>query len=71
MLPKNDMFRIIITKDKKVLYDETGKQNGRGLYLKKDLEVVKEAQRTKRIEKIFNTNNIEEIYNELIKKLIK
>lgn len=71
MLPKMEMFRIIITKDNEVLYDETGKQNGRGLYLKKDIDVINKAKQTKKIESVFKVKNIDHIYDELISKLIK
>lgn len=71
MLPKMEMFRIIITKDNEVLYDETGKQNGRGLYLKKDVDVINKAKQTKKIESVFKVKNIDQIYDELISKLIK
>ena len=71
MLPKMEMFRIIITKDNEVLYDETGKQNGRGLYLKKDIDVINKDKQPKKIESVFKVKNIDQIYDELISKLIK
>ncbi len=71
LLPKKEMFRVIITKNQEVMFDETSKQNGRGLYLKKDLEVINKAKKNKTIEKILGVNNIENIYEELISKLIK
>ena len=37
---KKDLFRIVRTPEKEVVYDETGKQNGKGAYLKKDKDKV-------------------------------
>ena len=39
-LPKKDLLRIVRDKEYNVLVDETGKVNGRGAYIKKDLEVL-------------------------------
>ena len=40
--PKRELIRIIRTPEGNICIDETGKANGRGAYLKKDLEVGKE-----------------------------
>lgn len=49
----------------KVSVDETGKANGRGAYLKKDLEVVDMARKTKALEKYLEVLVPEEVYEEL------
>lgn len=49
-LPKQELIRIVRTKEGNVIIDETGKANGRGAYLKKDLEVFEKA----RISKVLN-----------------
>ena len=36
-LPKKDLVRVVRTPEGSVIIDETGKSNGRGAYLKKDL----------------------------------
>ena len=46
-LPKNKLIRIVRTPDLNIVIDETGKQNGRGAYLKKDIEVYEKARKTK------------------------
>ncbi|MDE5539028.1 MAG: YlxR family protein, partial [Bacilli bacterium] len=38
-LEKRDLLRIVRTPDGEVITDETGKANGRGAYLKKDVDV--------------------------------
>ena len=38
-LPKNELLRVVRTPEGNVVVDTTGKVNGRGAYVKKDLEV--------------------------------
>ncbi len=68
-LPKKDLIRIVKFNNE-VFIDETGKKNGKGCYLKKDIEVIKKAKEKKIIDKILETEIKEEIYEDLI-KLIK
>ena len=39
-LPKKELIRIVRNKDGEVSVDETGKQNGKGVYLKRDLDIT-------------------------------
>ena len=48
-----------------VSVDLTGKKNGRGAYLKRDIEVVEMAQKTKQLEKFLEVNVPDEVYEEL------
>ncbi len=38
--PKQELLRVIVTKEGVVEVDPTGKKNGHGAYIKKDLEVL-------------------------------
>ena len=67
--PKKELIRVVKYNDK-VFIDESGKQNGKGCYLKKDIEIIKRAKANKIIDKILEINVEEEIYDNLI-KLIK
>lgn len=69
-LPKNDLLRIVKNKDGQVFIDESGKANGRGAYLKKDLEVLDKAIKSKALEKHLETSISEEIYEEIRKIII-
>lgn len=62
---KKDLIRIVRTPEKKIVIDETGKQNGRGAYIKKDLEVLKTCEQKKILEHILGVNVEKEIYEEL------
>ena len=45
-LPKYELIRIVRTPEGNIEIDETGKRNGKGAYLKKDLEVFDKAQKS-------------------------
>ena len=68
-LPKKELVRIVRTPDGNVIIDETGKANGRGAYLKKDLEVIEKAENSKQLNKQLQVEVPSSIYEEL-KKLI-
>lgn len=63
--PKMELVRIVRTPENEVIVDLTGKANGRGAYLKKDIIVIEKAQKTKVLNKILEIEVKEEIYNEL------
>ena len=67
---KRELLRIVKDKDGVVSVDLTGKMNGRGAYIKKDLEVLEKAKKTKALEKHLETSIPDSIY-ESIKKIIK
>lgn len=44
-LPKKDLIRVVKNKEGQVFVDLSGKQNGRGAYLKKDAAALKTARK--------------------------
>lgn len=68
-LPKQELIRVVRTPDQTVIIDETGKANGRGAYLKKDIAVIEKAQKSKILNRILEIEVKDEIYVEL-KKLL-
>lgn len=64
-LPKKELVRIVRNKEGEVFVDTTGKQNGRGVYLKKDKSILEKAKSSKILDKKLEININEEIYNEL------
>lgn len=62
--PKKELIRVVKTEDG-VVIDESGKKNGRGAYLKKDLDVINKAEKTKVLEKHLEVSIPIEIYDEL------
>ena len=69
-LPKKELLRIVRDKDGNVAVDLTGKANGRGAYIKKDIEVLKEAKNKKILERALEIEISEEVYDE-IEEVIK
>lgn len=61
-LPKAQLLRVVKTKDDTIIFDPTGKMNGRGAYIKKDIDVIKKAQQKKIISRHFDTNIPTEFY---------
>lgn len=66
-LPKQELLRIVRTPEGEVKVDLTGKLNGRGAYIKKDVTVLEKAKKTgilaKRLECEIKENVYEEIKN--------
>ena len=67
---KVDLLRIVRDKENNVSIDLTGKSNGRGAYLKKDLEVITKAEKTKVLERILEVEIPTSMYDEM-KNIIK
>ena len=44
-LPKRDLLRIVRTPQGEVVIDITGKANGRGAYIKKDVDIINEESK--------------------------
>ena len=64
-LPKQELIRVVRTPEQDVIVDVTGKANGRGAYLKKDLEVFEKAKKSKVLDKILEIEVKDEIYEKL------
>ena len=67
--PKMELVRVVRTPEGTVIVDLTGKANGRGAYLKKDITVFEKAEKTKLLNKILEVEVPSQVYEEL-KKLI-
>ena len=69
-LPKIELLRIVRTTDGTVIADISGKVNGRGAYIKKDIGVLEKAKKSKILERQLETTISDEVYEE-IKKIIE
>lgn len=65
--PKNELIRVVRTPEGNVMIDTTGKANGRGAYLKKDLAVFEKAQKSKILNRQLEIEVPDEIFEELKK----
>lgn len=64
---KKDLIRIVRTPEMNVIIDLKGKENGRGAYIKRDINVVDKAKKSKALEHHLEVEIPEEIYIELEK----
>ena len=69
-LPKQELLRIVKTTDGDVIADVSGKVNGRGAYIKKDIEVLEKAIKSKILERQLETTISMDVYDE-IRKIIE
>ena len=67
---KNKLLRVVKDNTGKVFVDVTGKLNGKGAYITKSLEVLETAKKKKVLEHVFETNNLDSLYEE-IENIIK
>lgn len=67
---KKDLLRIVRTPKGSVIVDTTGKANGRGAYLKKEIEVIEKAEKNKILERVLDVSISSEVYEEA-RKLVK
>ena len=66
-LTKGELLRIVKNKENEVFIDLTGKANGRGAYIKKDVDVLKIAKNKKILERALETQINEDLYVEIEK----
>ena len=64
-LPKQELIRVVKNKENEVFIDLTGKANGKGAYIKKDLTILEKAIKTKALEKQKKKKIENNIYEEL------
>ncbi len=69
-LEKKDLLRVVKDNEGNVFVDETGKANGRGAYIKKDINVLEQAKKSKALDRHLETTISEEVYEE-IKNIIE
>ena len=65
-LPKQELLRVVKDKEGNVAIDTTGRLNGRGAYLKKELSVIKKAIKTKKLDRHLDITIPDSIYEELL-----
>lgn len=68
--PKIELLRVVKTPEGEVKVDLTGKLNGHGAYIKKDLNVLEKAIKTKALAKALECAVEDSVYKE-IEEIIK
>lgn len=62
---KRELIRVVRDNTGKVFVDSTGKANGRGAYLKRDIDVIKRAKQNKILDRRLEVEVPDNIYEEL------
>ena len=70
MKSKKEMLRVLKTAEEEVILDTTGKMNGRGAYLCKNAECLKNAIKHKGIERSLKMEIEESVYEKLEKEFL-
>ena len=64
-LPKKELLRIVRTPEGEIKVDPTGKANGRGAYLKKDIAAIEAAKKTRALDRALETEIPEHFFEEV------
>ena len=67
--PKAELLRVVKDPQGEIWLDFSGKKSGRGAYICRDLECLKKARRSHRIDRSLDTVIPEEIYDRMEKEL--
>ncbi len=65
-LEKKELIRVVKNNQGEVFVDNTGKANGRGAYLKRDIEVIKKCKKNKILDRKLECEIPDNIYEELM-----
>lgn len=62
---KKDLIRIVKSKENEISIDRTGKKEGRGAYICDDIKCLERVIKSKRLERVLETQITQEIYESL------
>ena len=62
---KKDLIRVVKDKEGNIFIDRTGKANGRGAYICDDVACLESAIKSKSLQRNFETEITEELYEKL------
>ena len=65
MKPKKELIRIVKNKEGEVSVDPTGKKNGRGAYICRNIQCLEKAFKNKRLQKNLEIQIDETLYDRL------
>lgn len=68
---KRELLRVVRTPLGDVVLDLSGKQNGKGAYVKKDVEVINKAKNIKILDKALEVSVPDSIYREMLELIEK
>ncbi|MCI5723655.1 MAG: YlxR family protein [Erysipelotrichaceae bacterium] len=68
-LPKKELLRIVRTPEGELVVDTTGRTNGHGAYLKKDLAVIEIAKKNNALARALSQKIPDEFWEEIAKAM--
>lgn len=68
---KRELLRVVRTPLGNVVLDLSGKQNGKGAYVKKDVDVINKAKNNKILDKALEVSVPDSIYREMLELIEK
>lgn len=73
MKPKQDMIRVVQNKEGEISADATGKKQGRGAYVSKDISLIENAQKEQKLEQFFKVSpdTLAPVYKEIIRLIYR
>lgn len=69
MIPKKELLRIVRTPEGEIIFDSTGKKNGRGAYICPDVKCLKIAIKQKQLQRALESNINNDFEQELEKAI--
>jgi predicted RNA-binding protein YlxR (DUF448 family) len=69
MKPKKELVRVVKNKEGEIFLDLTGKKEGRGAYICRDLTCLKKAVKARRFEREFACKIPDEIFGKMEEEL--
>ena len=69
MKPKKELVRVVKGPDESISLDLTGKKAGRGAYICKNVECLRKARKTRRMEKSLDCQIPDEVYDTIEKEI--
>lgn len=68
-IPKKELIRVVRSPQGELSVDLTGKKSGRGAYLCQNVECLRKARKTRRLERSLSCQIPDEVYQRLEKEL--
>ena len=67
--PKQELLRVVRSPEGEISLDFTGKKNGRGAYLCRDVKCLRRARKSRRIDKVLETEIPDEVYDRMEREM--
>lgn len=69
--PKNQLIRVVKSPDDEISLDPTGKKSGRGAYICNNIECLRKARKSRRIDRTFEMTIPDSVYDSLEEQIRK